>query len=60
MEMFCTYCGMPQGERLSCCGENHWMTAREFRDYHGEWPDDGHEDEEDDDQPRQKWEDCPQ
>ena len=45
-ELFCSYCGSPQGERISCCQENHWMTAQEYRDYHGEWPDDG-EDHED-------------
>jgi hypothetical protein len=41
MELYCTYCGMPQGERIQCCGENHWMAAQEFFDYHGEYPDDG-------------------
>lgn len=41
MEKFCTYCGTPKGCRLSCCEEAHWMTAQEFKDYHGEWPDDG-------------------
>lgn len=20
----CTYCGEPKGERMGCCGENHW------------------------------------
>lgn len=20
----CTYCGEPKGERIGCCGENHW------------------------------------
>ena len=40
---YCTYCGMPQGDRLSCCGENHWQTAEEFHDYHGCWPDDDSE-----------------
>ena len=43
--MFCTYCGMPQGDRLSCCGENHWMTAKEFKEYTGEWPDDDREED---------------
>ena len=41
MEQFCTYCGSPKGNNLSCCGENHWMTAQEYKDYHGDWPDDG-------------------
>jgi hypothetical protein len=45
MMMYCTYCGTPQGDRLSCCGENHWMTAQEFKDYHGDWPDDESEEE---------------
>jgi hypothetical protein len=45
-ELFCTYCAAPQGERISCCQENHWMTAQEYFDYMGEWPDDG-EDHED-------------
>jgi hypothetical protein len=43
--LYCTYCGMAQGERLSCCGENHWQTAAEFRAYHGEYPDDESEEE---------------
>lgn len=38
---YCTYCGAPRGDRLSCCQENHFMTAREYRAYHGDWPDDG-------------------
>ena len=42
--LFCTYCGRPQGDRISCCQENHWLTAQEYRDYHGEWPDDDHDD----------------
>ena len=45
MEEFCTYCGMPRGDQISCCGENHFMTAQEFKDYHGEWPDDGREED---------------
>jgi hypothetical protein len=40
-ELYCTYCGSPQGDRIQCCQENHWMTAEEFFDYHDEWPDDG-------------------
>lgn len=40
MDKFCTYCGTHQGCRLSCCGEAHWMTAQEFKDYYGEWPED--------------------
>jgi len=46
--LYCTYCGMPKGDRISCCGENHWQTAEEFHEYHGDWPDDGedHEEEE--------------
>lgn len=42
---YCTYCGLARGDRLSCCGENHFQTAQEFRDYHGEWPE-GADDEE--------------
>jgi hypothetical protein len=38
MEMYCTYCGMAQGDRIQCCSENHWQTAQEFKEYHGEWP----------------------
>ena len=34
---------MAQGDRLTCCGEQHWMTAAEYRRYHGEIPDDGTE-----------------
>jgi len=25
----CAYCGEPKGERLSCCGENHWVEVDE-------------------------------
>ncbi len=39
MDEFCTYCGTARGDRLSCCGENHFMTTKEFKDYHGDWPD---------------------
>ena len=39
MELYCTYCGMAQGDRIQCCSENHWMTAEEFKEYHGDWPD---------------------
>ena len=45
MEMYCTYCGMAQGDRLSCCSENHWMTGREFYEYHGELAEDDDNDE---------------
>lgn len=45
MENYCTYCGMAQGDRVTCCDENHWMTAQEYRDYHGYAPDDGTDDE---------------
>jgi hypothetical protein len=41
MENYCTYCGMAQGERISCCGENHWMTRDEYCDYHNEDPETG-------------------
>jgi hypothetical protein len=40
-ERYCTYCAAPQGERISCCQENHWLTAQEYFDYMGDWPDDG-------------------
>jgi hypothetical protein len=43
MELYCTYCGMAQGDRIQCCSENHWMTNEEYREYHGEAPDDGSE-----------------
>jgi hypothetical protein len=29
-EIVCTYCGEPKNERLSCCDENHWTTAKEM------------------------------
>ena len=38
MEQFCTYCGSPRGDRLSCCGECHWLTRAEYIEYHGEEP----------------------
>lgn len=44
--MYCIYCGSPQGERLSCCGEVHFVTAAEYKEYTGEWPDDGEEHDE--------------
>ena len=43
MELYCTYCGRPKGDRISCCQENHWMTGKEYYEYHGEYPDDGRE-----------------
>ncbi len=42
-ELYCTYCGMPKGDRISCCEENHFMTAQEYKAYHGDWPDDDSE-----------------
>jgi hypothetical protein len=39
--MYCTYCGMAQGDRISCCSENHWMTRNEYCDYHGIDPETG-------------------
>jgi hypothetical protein len=45
MDEYCTYCGSARGDRISCCGEVHFMSAKEYRDYHGEWPDDGSDDE---------------
>jgi hypothetical protein len=48
-ELYCTYCGMAQGDRIQCCSENHWMTNEEYREYHGYAPDDGSDG---DDQPR--------
>ena len=26
----CTYCGEPRGEKLSCCGECHWIEEEEY------------------------------
>ena len=37
-ERYCTYCGSAQGDRLSCCSENHWLTLDEYREYHNEDP----------------------
>jgi hypothetical protein len=47
MDEYCTYCGASRGDRISCCGEVHFMSAKEFKDYHGEWPDDGGAEESD-------------
>ena len=33
-ELYCIYCGLEKGERLSCCGENHWVTKEEFDGYY--------------------------
>lgn len=49
---YCTYCGLARGDRLSCCGENHFQTAQEFKDYHGEWPEDVDEEESSSSDPR--------
>ena len=38
MELYCTYCGSPKGERLQCCGECHWLTRAEYIEYHCEDP----------------------
>jgi hypothetical protein len=37
-ESYCTYCGRAQGDRISCCQENHWLTLEEYREYHNEDP----------------------
>jgi hypothetical protein len=37
---------MAQGDRISCCAENHWLSAEEYKEYHGEWPE-GDEDHQD-------------
>jgi len=26
-DLECEYCGKPQGDRLTCCGEAHWVPA---------------------------------
>lgn len=36
---FCTYCGAIKA-RMSCCGEVHFISGREFFGQHGEWPTD--------------------
>jgi hypothetical protein len=36
---FCAYCGSIKSG-LSCCGENHFMTGREFFNANGYWPGD--------------------
>ena len=29
MSQGCIYCGEPRGEKMGCCGENHWEDALE-------------------------------
>ena len=43
---FCFACGHARGDKIGCCGEaDHWMSAREFKEYHGDWPEDADEDD---------------
>ena len=39
--MYCTFCGERQGCRLTCCGEQDWLTRNEYCDYHGIDPETG-------------------
>jgi len=35
-EMECEYCGKPQGDRLTCCGEHHWVPVFDWLDWRKE------------------------
>lgn len=36
-ELVCEYCGRPQGDRLTCCGEHHWVPMFDWRKDDMEW-----------------------
>ena len=36
-DMMCEYCGSPQGERLTCCGEQHWVPIFDWRKEDRSW-----------------------
>lgn len=40
-QLFCVYCGQPREMFCRQCKENHLVTADEYREANGEWPDDG-------------------
>ena len=33
---YCVYCYEPMGEKIGCCGENHFLTGKEIKDYEKE------------------------
>ena len=36
-DMMCEYCGSPQGDRLTCCSEQHWVPAFDWRKEDRNW-----------------------
>jgi hypothetical protein len=36
-ELECEYCGKPQGDRLTCCSEQHWVPVFDWRKEDREW-----------------------
>ena len=36
LEHYCVYCYEEQGTNLGCCGENHFLTGKEIKDYEKE------------------------
>jgi hypothetical protein len=47
MSEYCAYCGHARGDKIGCCGENHFMTGKEFFEYHGELAEDDDNEPED-------------
>lgn len=33
VEHYCVYCYEEQGTKHGCCGENHFMTGKQIKDY---------------------------
>jgi hypothetical protein len=36
-DLVCEYCGRAQGDRLTCCGEHHWVPAFDWRKEDRDW-----------------------
>lgn len=36
-DLQCEYCARPKGERLTCCGEHHWVPMFDWRKDDREW-----------------------
>ena len=36
-DMMCEYCGSPQGDRLTCCSEQHWIPIFDWRKEDQNW-----------------------
>jgi hypothetical protein len=55
MNLYCPYCGEPQGEKRVCCGEVHFMTYDELDEDMKEPPKGYTAEELDRDNPHNQW-----